>query len=165
LVKLRSENKEANEKLSFLGESTNKLIEQVTTKDKLIKQMSLNEEATEHQADKRVETIRLEYDKEVETLTKQNEQLAHILQNLEIQIKRLGKENKALEEKVKEQEKCDVLEQELLKAKDKLVKSEADNTSIRGINTDLRKQNEKLLESIAFEKQQHEKVKAEVFSI
>jgi hypothetical protein len=148
--------------MDSLNESTNKLVEQVTTKDKLIKQMSLKEEATQHQTEKRIDTIRLEFEREMESLVKQNEQLANKLRNLEGQVKSLVTENKSLEEKVKSQEAWDTIKQELAKANDKLVKSEADNTSNKLANSGLQKQNEKLLESIAFEKQRYDGVRVEV---
>jgi hypothetical protein len=155
LIRLRTENKEANEKLSLLNESTNKLVEQVLIKDKLIEQMSLKEEATDNQAEKRVETIRLEYENEMKDLT-------HKLRDLERQIQSLVIENKNLKETVKSQEEWDDIKQELANVKDKLVTVEAENTSIKQVNTDLKEQNIKLLASVANEKKQYEGLKAEV---
>jgi hypothetical protein len=150
-----------------LNDSTNKLIEQNTAKDNLIKQMSLKEEDTHFQFDGHVESIRVGYEKEKETIRlgheKQITGLTNKIHNLENQIKSYEVEIKALEEKAKLQEESNSIKLELTKANDKLIKSEADNISTKEVYKSLQAENEKLLESIAFEKQQYKNLKTEVF--
>lgn len=161
-TKLRSEHKFLTEAKNNLTINLEKINLEISSKDRVIKQLKLNEDTSHHQFQMEREKIENKFMNEKNNLLDKIDLLEKDKDMTREQIKNLNKEIKNLNEKLRGLNDYGTLKKEVMHLRDKVVCFENENTSVRLQNLNLQKQVEGLIDAVATENRKYEITKLEV---
>jgi chromosome segregation ATPase len=162
ITKLRSEHKFLTEAKNNLTANLEKINNEISSRDRLIKQLKLNEDTLNHQFQMDRERIENKFLNEKNNLLEKIDLLEKEKDMTRDQIKNLNKENKNLNEKLRGLSDYSTLKKEVIHLRDKVVSFENENTSVKLQNLNLQKQIEGLIDTVATENRKYEITKLEV---
>lgn len=162
LMKLKSENKTLSDKLENISEYIEKLTNDISLKDKAIKQLRLNEEGLNQQINSEKEKIQNKFLYEKTSLLDKIDYLEKEANTNIEQIRSLTKENKMLTDKLRFCSDYGVIKNDYLVLKEKFMKYEEENIYLKNQNTNLQKQTENLIQNLALETKKGDQARIEV---
>jgi chromosome segregation ATPase len=162
ITKLRSEHKFLTEAKNNLTANLEKINNEISSRDRLLKQLKLNEDTLNHQFQMDRERIENKFMIEKNNLLEKIDLLEKEKDMTRDQIKNLNKENKNLNEKLRGLSDYSTLKKEVIHLRDKVVSFENENTSVKLQNLNLQKQIEGLIDTVATENRKYEITKLEV---
>ncbi len=160
--KLQSENKTLAEKVEKLTERLDKLTSENNKKENLIRQLKLNEENLIQQLETEKENYENKFSYEKKNLFDKIEYLeSEAYQNIE-EARKLKKENNSLNDKLRYFSDYEAIKKAFNSQQEKFVKYEEENIFLKNQNTNMQKQADNLIHSLATETKKGDEYRFEV---